>query len=67
MQLTRHRETTTLTEISNSLFESNCELTYLLARMQSTPLTAEITARLRSLIEAVGQLQRDIDVELNRN
>jgi hypothetical protein len=56
-----------LTEISESLFESNCELTYFLARMDKTPLSAEIAARLRSLTEAIAQLQQDIDNQLKRN
>jgi hypothetical protein len=55
--------TTMPTEITERLFKFNCELAYILAQTKKPTLNSEILARLRSLIEAVEQLQQDLNAE----
>jgi hypothetical protein len=55
-----------ITEITESLFEFNCELAYILAQTPKASLSAETLARLRSLIAAVEQLQQDLAAEINQ-
>jgi hypothetical protein len=53
----------TATQITESLFEFNCELACLLAR--NPILSPEHLARLRSLLEAIESLHKDLEAQLN--